>query len=108
MSAEFQFIGRATDSLVKASLPRVGDFLVLIELLMRYRPVRTPRRIRCYAGLAEEKYQLKVYPVLVNIMKPGSVIVGCTTWFARSPSTSRVGWVNIGMVGTTCGAGCPV
>ncbi|MEM9538212.1 MAG: transposase, partial [Cyanobacteria bacterium P01_E01_bin.42] len=29
-----------------------------------------PRRIQAYAALAEEKYQLPVYPVLVNLLKP--------------------------------------
>jgi predicted transposase YdaD len=31
-----------------------------------------PRRVRAYAGLAEEKYQLPTYPVLINILKTGN------------------------------------
>lgn len=31
-----------------------------------------PRRMRAYAGLAEEKYQLPTYPVLINILKTGN------------------------------------
>ncbi|MGK7902983.1 MAG: DUF4351 domain-containing protein [Hormoscilla sp.] len=29
-----------------------------------------PRRVRAYTALAEEKYNLPVYPILVNILKP--------------------------------------
>ncbi|MBO1351236.1 MAG: Rpn family recombination-promoting nuclease/putative transposase [Hormoscilla sp. GUM202] len=30
-----------------------------------------PRRVRAYTALAEEKYQIPVYPVLINILKRG-------------------------------------
>lgn len=33
-----------------------------------------PQRMRAYAALAEEKYNLPVYPVLVNILPPASTI----------------------------------
>ena len=32
-----------------------------------------PRRIRAYAALAEEKYELPTYPVLINILQTSDV-----------------------------------
>ncbi len=45
---------------------------MLINELQLYYSGKLPRRIRAYAGLAEEKYQLPVYPVLVNILQSSS------------------------------------
>jgi predicted transposase YdaD len=70
LSGEFQWLSRATDALVRAALPIQGEFLVLIELQLRYHQ-RMPRRLHAYAALAEEKYELPVYPVLINILRPG-------------------------------------
>ncbi len=42
---------------------------MLINELQLYYTGKLPRRIRAYAGLAEEKYQLPVYPVLMNILQ---------------------------------------
>lgn len=71
LSGEFQWISRETDVLIGATSPEFGNFLVLNELQLRY--INTmPRRMRCYAGLAEEKYQLPVYPVLINILPTGN------------------------------------
>jgi predicted transposase YdaD len=70
LSGEFQWLSRATDALVRAATPELGEFLVLIELQLRYQ-ARMPRRLRAYAALAEEKYDLLVYPVLINILQPG-------------------------------------
>lgn len=67
LSSEFQWISRESDVIVKAYHPQVGNFLVLNELQLRYN-TRLPRRIRAYAALAEEKYDLPVYPVLINIL----------------------------------------
>jgi predicted transposase YdaD len=47
------------------------EFLVLNELQLRYNN-KMPRRMRAYAALAEEKYQLPTYPVLINILPPGN------------------------------------
>ncbi len=41
---------------------------MLNELQLRYKP-EMPKRMRAYAALAEEKYNLSTYPVLVNILK---------------------------------------
>ncbi|WP_240041596.1 MULTISPECIES: transposase [Okeania] len=55
-----------------------GEFLVLNEMQLRY-DKKMPRRMRAYAGLAEEKYQKPVYPVLINILQPSETteIVNC-------------------------------
>jgi predicted transposase YdaD len=36
---------------------------------------KMPRRVRCYAALAEEKYQLPTYPVLINILQTSDTII---------------------------------
>lgn len=69
LASEFQWISRESDVVVKAYHPQIGDFLVLNELQLRYN-TRLPRRMRAYAALAEERYNLPVYPVLINILPP--------------------------------------
>lgn len=78
LAAEFQWVSRESDVLVKAVSPQFGEFLVLNELQLRY-TLDMPRRMRAYAALAEEKYNLQVYPVLVNILPLASTveIVNC-------------------------------
>lgn len=60
-------------------MPGVGEFLLLIELQLRYL-LRMPRRVRAYAALAEEKYDLPVYPVVINILPPGEEAVIATAY----------------------------
>jgi predicted transposase YdaD len=72
INSEFQWISRASDVLVRATSSQYGEFLVLNELQLRYKP-DIPKRMRAYAALAEEKYNLPTYPVLVNILKEGNV-----------------------------------
>jgi predicted transposase YdaD len=67
LSGEFQWISRETDVLIRARSPEFGEFLVLNELQLRYTN-KMPRRVRSYAALAEEKYELPTYPVLINIL----------------------------------------
>lgn len=74
LSGEFQWISRETDVLIRANSPEYGDFLVLNELQLRYSS-KMPRRIRCYAALAEEKYELPTYPVLINILQTSDVAI---------------------------------
>jgi len=69
LSSEFQWIGRESDVLVQAYLPGYGELLVLNELQLRYDP-RMPLRVRAYSALAEERYNLPVYPVVINILPP--------------------------------------
>ena len=73
LSSEFQWVSRQNDVLMKAFSPEVGEFLVLNELQLRYKNTM-PRRVRAYTGLAEEKFALPVYPVLVNILPPASTM----------------------------------
>ena len=69
LSAEFQWISRESDVLIQATSPQDGQFLILNELQLRYTP-SMPRRMRAYAALAEERYKLSVYPVLINFLPP--------------------------------------
>lgn len=68
LNSEFQWISRESDVLIRVESPQHGKFLVLNELQLRYQP-EMPRRMRAYAALAEEKYNLPTYPVLINILK---------------------------------------
>lgn len=69
LESEFQWVGRDTDVLVKVASARLGEFLVLNEFQLRP-DLRMPRRMRAYAGLAEERYGCPVYPVVINILPP--------------------------------------
>ncbi|HEY9799687.1 MAG TPA: Rpn family recombination-promoting nuclease/putative transposase [Leptolyngbyaceae cyanobacterium] len=73
LGSEFQWISRETDVLVKAYSPTLGDFLVLNELQLRY-TIDMPLRMRAYAALAQERYKLPTYPVLINILPPPSTV----------------------------------
>ncbi|HEY9795020.1 MAG TPA: Rpn family recombination-promoting nuclease/putative transposase [Leptolyngbyaceae cyanobacterium] len=77
LASEFQWISRDTDVLVQAYNPQIGNFLVLNELQLRYTN-RMPQRMRAYAALAEERYNLPVYPVLINILQPTPGVVIAT------------------------------
>ncbi len=68
LSTEFQHLTRLSDSLLRVS--RTGDpFLVLTEVQLRP-DRRMPRRLRAYAALAEEKYDLLVYPIVFHLLPP--------------------------------------
>ncbi|GAB4195321.1 MAG: hypothetical protein Fur006_41600 [Coleofasciculaceae cyanobacterium] len=69
ISSDFQWVSRESDVLVRAYSPQDGEFLVLNELQLRYTSAM-PRRMRAYAALAEERYKLPTYPVLINILPP--------------------------------------
>jgi predicted transposase YdaD len=69
LGSEFQWLSRESDVLIKAIHPQQGNFLILNELQLRYTS-QQPRRIRAYAALAEEKYRLPVFPVLINFLPP--------------------------------------
>ena len=73
LGSEFQWISRETDVLMKAYSPTHGDFLVLNELQLRYTR-QMPLRMRAYAALAQERYRLPTYPVLINILPPPSAL----------------------------------
>ncbi len=67
LDSEFQWIGRENDVLIKVASPQQGPFLLLNEIQLRYSG-KMPRRMRAYTALAEERYNLPVYPVLINIL----------------------------------------
>lgn len=93
LGSEFQWISRESDVLVKAYSKTDGDFLVLNELQLRYTK-QMPLRMRAYTALAQEKYQLPIYPVLINILPPASglTIVNSyqTEFFFGIKSNSRL------------------
>ncbi|HLP90930.1 MAG TPA: Rpn family recombination-promoting nuclease/putative transposase [Nostocaceae cyanobacterium] len=68
LNTEFQWISRETDVLIRVESPQIGEFLVINEVQLRYKS-EIPRRIRAYAALAEEKFNLPIYPVLINLIK---------------------------------------
>ncbi|MCC5622221.1 Rpn family recombination-promoting nuclease/putative transposase [Nostoc sp. CHAB 5715] len=72
INSEFQWISRESDVLVRATSRQYGEFIVLNELQLRYK-AEMPKRMRAYAALAEEKYNLPTYPILVNILKESDV-----------------------------------
>ncbi len=72
LNSEFQWISRESDVLIRVHSPEDGEFLVLNELQLRYNS-QLPRRMRAYAALAEEKYNLPTYPVLINILQTSQV-----------------------------------
>ncbi|BAS59079.1 hypothetical protein NIES2135_13990 [Leptolyngbya boryana NIES-2135] len=73
LGSDFQWVSRENDVLVKAYSPTQGEFLILNELQLRYND-KLPVRMRAYAALAEEKYSLPIYPVLINILPPASTV----------------------------------
>ena len=69
LSADFQWVSRESDALIRVHSPDHGNFVVVNEIQLRYDP-RMPRRLWVYAALAYERYGVPVYPVLVNILPP--------------------------------------
>ncbi|MEN9229363.1 MAG: hypothetical protein Q6L68_00530 [Thermostichus sp. DG02_5_bins_236] len=67
LDSEFQGLSREGDILLRVVDPIVGEFLVANEIQLRY-SAQMPRRMGAYAGLAEEKFRLLVYPVPVIIL----------------------------------------
>jgi predicted transposase YdaD len=73
LGSEFQWVSRENDVLMKVKSPIHGEFLILNELQLRYTN-KMPLRMNAYTALAQEKYGLPIYPVLVNILPPSSNI----------------------------------
>jgi predicted transposase/invertase (TIGR01784 family) len=69
LSGEFQWLSRSNDALIKVHSATHGTHLLANEIQFRH-DKRMPRRQRAYVALAEEKYELPVYPVVVNILPP--------------------------------------
>lgn len=77
LNSEFQWISRESDVLIRAESPQDGEFLIVNELQLRYNS-KMPRRMRAYTALAEEKYNLPTYPVLINILKTSDAQIPIT------------------------------
>ena len=73
LNAEFQWVSRESDVLMKVYSPVHGEFLLLNELQLRY-STKMPLRMRAYAALAEERYGLPTLPILINILPYSSPI----------------------------------
>ncbi|NOT63807.1 MAG: Rpn family recombination-promoting nuclease/putative transposase [Acidobacteria bacterium] len=71
ISGEFQWLDRASDAVLRVVSEQWGEFILIIEMQLRYRE-ELPLRLRSYAGLAEEKYRLPVYPVLIVMLPPAA------------------------------------
>jgi predicted transposase/invertase (TIGR01784 family) len=71
LSTEFQHLTRLSDSLLRVSRGK-ETFLVLTEVQLRP-DRRMPRRMRAYAALAEEKYDLQVYPIVFQLLPVGGI-----------------------------------
>lgn len=72
--SEFEWVSRASDVALRAYKPDVGEFLILNEMQFFYK-WHMPFRINAYASLAEEKYRLPVFPVMVVLRPPGAGVV---------------------------------
>jgi predicted transposase YdaD len=70
LTTEFQHVSRLSDSLLRVK-DQTETFLLLTELQLRP-DEHMPRRMRAYAALAEEKYDLPVYPVVFYLLSPGN------------------------------------
>ncbi|MBD2411241.1 transposase [Nostoc calcicola FACHB-389] len=77
LNSEFQWLSRQSDVLIRVQSPEYGKFLIVNELQLRYKP-EMPRRMRAYTALAEEKYNLPAYPVLINILKGSNTEIPTT------------------------------
>ena len=69
LTEEFRFVLRHSDELLLVQ-GEDGSFLVLTELQLHFDP-KMPLRMRAYAGLAAQKYELPVYPVVLLLLPPG-------------------------------------
>jgi predicted transposase YdaD len=70
LSSEFQFIARASDSLLQVNSVQ-GRFLVLTELQFRYDP-KMSEWLTAYAALARHTYEQPVYIVVVYFIPPAA------------------------------------
>jgi hypothetical protein len=78
LSGEFQFIARATDSLLQV-IGIDGQFLVLTELQFRY-DAEMPDRLIAYAALARRKYKLDVFVTVVYLFPPTAGVMLSSTF----------------------------
>jgi predicted transposase YdaD len=82
ISGEFEWVSRAEDALIKVRSAVHGDFLIANEIQL-HPDKRMPVRMRAYVALAEEHYDLPVYPVVVNILPHGQRAEMATCYHAE-------------------------
>ncbi len=70
LDPQFQWVSRESDVLVRVRNRQNKEFIVLNEIQLRYK-ANMPKRMRAYVGLAEEKYDLPIFPVLINLLNEG-------------------------------------
>ncbi|NJN67344.1 MAG: Rpn family recombination-promoting nuclease/putative transposase, partial [Chloroflexaceae bacterium] len=73
-ATEFQWMSRETDAIIHAFSPQEGEFLMVNDMQLRC-DQGMAWRTQAYSALAEEKYRLPVYPVVVNLLPPGPNVV---------------------------------
>ncbi len=71
LSGEFQFVARATDTLLLVRDERQSRFLLLTELQTQPQ-LHMPLRLTAYAALAREKYRLDVFVAVVYLLPPAT------------------------------------
>jgi len=74
LTEEFRFVLRHSDELLLVQGEK-GSFLMLTELQL-HRDLKMGLRMRAYAGLAEQKYELPVYPVVLLLLPPEEKVAG--------------------------------
>ncbi|MBC7798457.1 MAG: Rpn family recombination-promoting nuclease/putative transposase, partial [Pyrinomonadaceae bacterium] len=74
LSGEFQTVSRESDTLILVNQSSVGKFIALFELQTKY-SAEMPLRMTAYTALAREKYDLPVFPVLINIRPTSQTIL---------------------------------
>jgi len=81
LSGEFQFILRHSDALFRVRGGQ-GDFVMVAEVQL-HPDARMPRRMRAYTALAEEKYDLPAYPVVLYLLPPGKGMTLSTAYHSE-------------------------
>jgi hypothetical protein len=69
LDPEFRLIFRQSDTLIPVTVANGRRFLLLFEFQFGYDP-DMPRRVNAYSSLAEERYGLPVFPVVVYFQPP--------------------------------------
>lgn len=67
ITSDFQWVNKDNDVLLKVYTSEEGKFLLLKKLQLRYNN-KLLLRMNPYVPLAQERYNLTVYPVLISIL----------------------------------------
>jgi len=92
VDAQFQWVSRDSDVLIKAHSSQHGEFYILNEWQLHY-DTGIHYRMRAYAALAEEKYRVPVYPVLVNVLRPSpKTVIGSLALGEGNIAVAKLAW----------------